>query len=273
MIGGAFVVVSNFIALPVAIKAYKWGHGIWPLFFLSVLLWSSSYHICDTFKGYCLFGNYPLLHFLDFWSAQMDVTVSLLQLIYWESPTTMIAHPVSVPFLQTAFFFFFGLLNAVLVHLTGASPISQFISIAAVGLVIICYWIDYYATYRSFPRYNYSHMILGLSFMGVSILLFNFQNIVPSLYFYIHSLWHATGLCGGWYWISVTVKYPKYLNMGDAIPMQVYEKPHYAQQMRKLTRIHNMDYLNTDVDAKKRPRSVNLDLSAFPASGNSDLSV
>ena len=73
----------------------------------------------------------------------------------------------------------------------------------------------YVCVHGRFPRYNYRHMVVGLAFTGSSLLLFNLQNQVPELYWLIHSMWHALGLCGAWYWASVMPLYPAWLNIGQ----------------------------------------------------------
>jgi len=212
---GAVLVASNIIALPVAIKWYAWGHGIVPLFFLGVLVWSSSYHACDSWTDACLFSNYQLLHDLDFWFAQMVVSLSLIHLIYWVSPHPDIAKPVGIPFLQTAFIFFFGLINALVIALTNSSTGGQVLTTGAAVLTVAIYWFVYVCVYKHFPKYNWGDFLVGISFTGSSLLLFNLQNQVPEMYWIIHSLWHALGLCGAWYWASVMPLYPSWLNLGD----------------------------------------------------------
>lgn len=225
--GGVLVVVSNLLALPVALRWYRWGHGIVPLFFFGVLIFSSSYHSCDSFDGWCLLGNYSALHDSDFWFAQMVVTISVLHLIHWVSPDPYIAVAVGVPFLQTAFIFFFGVVNALVIYLTGTSTLGQMITVGLAVITLSAYLIGYYTVHSKCPKYNYGDMLIGLAFTGSSILLFNFQNMVPEMYNYIHSGWHALGLCGAYYWVSVMPKYPPMLNLGSTIEsvLQVVDAP------------------------------------------------
>lgn len=211
---GLITILSNFIAIPIALKWYAWGHFIVPLLFLGDFLISSGYHSCDSWIGMCLFGNYQLLHDFDFWFAQMTVSTSLIHLIYWVSPSPYIAIPVGIPGLQTAFIFFFGLINAVVINLTSSSTVGQLLTTGAAVLTIVFYWIVYTIIHKHFPRYNYRHMVVGLSFTGTALLLFNLQNQVPELYWLIHSMWHAMGLCGSWYWASVMPIFPAWLQVG-----------------------------------------------------------
>lgn len=220
--GGVLVVLSNLLALPVALRWYRWGHGIVPLFFFGVLLFSPSYHHCDSFDRWCVFGNYSALHDGDFWFAQMVVTLSILHLIHWVSPDPRIAVAVGVPFLQTAFIFFFGLVNAMLIYLMGTSTLGQMITVGLAVFTLFVYLIGYRSIHGKWPRYNYGDLLIGISFSGSSILLFNFQNEVPEMYNYIHSAWHALGLCGAYYWVSVMPKYPPLLNIGSPIDNAFY---------------------------------------------------
>lgn len=255
---GLLTVVSNFVALPVALKWYGWGHAIVPLFFLWVLFWSSGYHSCDSGIIGCMLSNYGVLHDLDFWGAQMVVTLSFLHLIYWVSPHPDIAVPVGIPFLQTAFIFFFGLINALIVILTDSSPLGQVLTTGAAGLTLIIYWIAYAINYGRFPRYNYRHMVVGLSFTGSSLLLFNLQNQVPELYWLIHSMWHAMGLCGAWYWASVMPIFPAWLNVGTDINSlsDIISSPINIEQIWKANTTQSVDLESSlpkkSIDVKRR---------------------
>lgn len=227
-IQGIILVLSNLPALAVAIKYYWWGRFIIPLICLGVLFFSPAYHTCDTWSHECLFDRYGLLHHADFWFAQMLVSISMLNLIHWRSPNPKIAHPINIPGLQTAFIFFLAVLNSIIISITGASTIGQFV-ITAVSISIVgVYWIIYAIVYQSFPSYNYDHMLISVSLSGTSLLLFNFQNAVPGFYWAIHSCWHMMGLCGAWYWASVMPIYPDWLNMGESIsvtPVDPWKNP------------------------------------------------
>ena len=214
---GLWLVVTNFPALLVAAKWYYWGHGLVPLIFISVFVNSSSYHACDSWSGFCMYSDYQVLHDLDFWSAQMTITVAALHLIYWVSPHPDVAIPLGVPFLQSAFIFFFGFLNALVIILANSHELAQLATVGLALLTVVFYWIGYGIRYKSFPKYNIPHLLLGLTLTGISLLLFNFQNAVPEMYWGIHGAWHCTGFCGAWYWASVMPMFPSWLNVGEEV--------------------------------------------------------
>lgn len=215
-LGGVYLVVSNFVGICTAIKAYGMGHGLVPLSYLYSVLFSSLYHACDWWSDTC-FLPYPLLRDLDFSAAQTVVTTNAMMLIHWVSPDLAIARPVGSPFLQSALIVFFAVLNILLVAATDSSFLIQgAVALAAVGTVAI-YLISYRLRYGNYPKYRWAPAVPAAVFAGTSVLLFQQQNRMPRYYDLIHSPWHMLGYASGWYLLSVMPRYDPILNVGQSI--------------------------------------------------------
>lgn len=211
----AWVIGSNLASVPAAIRWYQYGHGVIPLVLLNSGFWSTAYHTCDQ-TGACLLP-YHILHTMDFFWAQFLPLAIVLGLIHWVSPGPWVAFPVGIPFLQTAFFVVFGVVNAVLIAYLGTEVVTQAV-IAGLGVGTLgIYLLVYYYKHTSFPKYNLPHVVSTFVLLGTSILLFDEQNQVPNFYWLIHGAWHLLAYNGTWIAPAIMPRYPGWLNIGQSM--------------------------------------------------------
>lgn len=214
---GLGTVLTNWVALPVAFKAYYSGHGIVPLLLFGEWIFSSSYHACDEWSLCWL--RYQLHHDLDFFFAYSLISIQAQYLIHWVSLDFDVVKPVGVPFLQTALIGFLLTVNGILVAATGSALWVQFVIFLLAFGIVGLYLAAYRVRYGEYPPYNIIALMPAVILVATSVMLFSYQNRRPRQYRLVHSLWHATGLCSAWYFLDVMPAYPAELNIGKEVPI------------------------------------------------------
>lgn len=211
-----FLFLSNFFFFIPAYRAFVWGRFLRSALYGIIPFTSGSYHICDSYSA-CLF-SYATHHYLDFVVATLMVPQSSLYFIRWrwngdyEDLKDSKTQALGVPFLEKWFIVFFVLVTAIVVALTTGDIQSQSILAGAGLFVTISYWIGYLIVYKTFPRYDWFSVLGFMSFTGISLLYFSYQDSDPDSYWAVHSLWHACSALGQDYLIRIKPSLPAYLN-------------------------------------------------------------
>lgn len=220
---GIATVLTNAVAFPVAFKAWMYGHALVPIYYLLSMFLSTAYHQCDTWSQ-CLF-HYQFLHDADFYFAYMLISIQAIYLIPWiperyPDPEHPFAHALNMPRLQSALIAYFSVQNGILIAVTDSQLWVQFAIFLSSFGVLAVFLASYRVKYGEFPAYDMDALLSATCLIGVSVLLFSYQNHRPQYYSYIHAAWHITGYGGGWYYLSVMPMYDPAANLGDAMPQR-----------------------------------------------------
>lgn len=189
-----FTVLSNLFLL-ITFGAALWCRRWTRAFVFFCMTWVSFvYHLCDSF-GACIF-SFNMHHHLDFFFAQWLIVLTGLYLVdfpYW------------LPWLERCLIILGGLSIVVLQITLSAELYVQAALVGAVLVGVIIYWIA-----CGVPKYKWDMLLIGLSLIAGSVLLYVGQNQLPKLYWATHSLWHVAAAVGQTYWLYIKPRGRKY---------------------------------------------------------------
>ena len=187
-------VVSNlFLLIPFA---GAWWFRLWTRswIFFWMTLSSFTYHLCDSF-GACIF-SFSVHHHLDFFFAQLLIALTALYLIVF-SP--------KYPWLERGLIIFGAIVIIILQVTLDAELYVQAAIVGAAFVGIIIYWVA-----EGVPQYRWDAFLLGFSLIAGSVLLYTSQNLLPSAYWGIHSLWHTAAALGQYFFLFIKPRGRKY---------------------------------------------------------------
>ena len=208
-------------------KEYRWTRGC---IYIAIMVFSSMYHVCNSFEGMCVFDA----HFhrqLDFFFAQFVIPATALYIIIF---------PRNCLFLERFLFIAFAI-GIVLIQVTAGEVFTaQLVLVAAAFALILVYWIAY-ATWKwgsqkqrpSLPDYDWENFYWGIALTAIASSLFATESQNPSFRWAIHSLWHALAALGQHFLLQIRPPAPRYANMDALIHNRVVSK--WAHREMQLT--------------------------------------
>jgi len=153
---------------------------------------------------------YSTLEYFDFFFAQMFIVYLSIYLVhfnkFWAWLEWVLVFVGCV---------FVALLQAFL-------PNDLVVQAGIVGICLLCviiYWIIFFNTVgnRHLPPYLWPNMALGLSLIGIGVIMFTLQNIMPNYYYLMHPLWHASSAMGINYILQIKKPAEKFFNVASRI--------------------------------------------------------
>lgn len=195
-------VVSNLAFLFPMAEAFERQYIFEGMIYLSVVICSSLYHLCNSWAWACLGLPPNVLRDMDFLTAQYCIPLIAL---YCIKPWSKHWYAFKTGALLSIFFALF-----LAQRYLGNSPYVQMIVAAISFGAIFLYWLVYAlrrvrkhqknpggpALTRYLPRYRWDAFTLGLGLSGVAVALFAAEMLNHQLYYLIHSCWHVDAALG-----------------------------------------------------------------------------
>lgn len=98
---------------------------------------------------------------------------------------------------------------------------SNFVGQALIGgiivLVIVLYIFWHKLAHGYWPPYDWTQVIMGITFSVFGVAFFIVQDWWPPYYGYLHSYWHAFIAIGGYFFVGIRDPEPQYLNLASDI--------------------------------------------------------
>jgi hypothetical protein len=206
---GVLTILSN-LSFLLAIVA-SWTHGRIISFgvFIAAMFISATHHACDWFDA-CLLP-YKVNQLADFSLATILVPLTVIRFIYWRKNDDPRIVGLDAPWAETLTFIYFALLTVVSVVYTDGGMISQCIIMGASILLLAVYFVAYSARFKAMPKYEWKSLSIGVFLTLMAVALFELQELMPSIYAYIHSEWHLLAGVGQAWVIISRRKLPRYL--------------------------------------------------------------
>ena len=165
-------------------------------------MWASFfYHLCDSFNA-CLFG-FRIHHNLDFFHAQLLTITTVLYLVDFSRRQV---------WLERGLIFLAGVVVIILQSTLSAELYVQVAIVGTTFLGIVVYWLIH-----GVPRYNWSMLLLGISLISGSAMLYAVQDIWPNGYWADHSVWHVAAAFGQFFWLQIKPRPAPYLGLDRQI--------------------------------------------------------
>lgn len=200
--------LSNLFLLIPAVT-YTIFNRIWraAVFYIETFV-SGAYHLCLGFNV-CIF-SYDVLKFWDFFFAQSIILLSGLYLVDF---------PEKYEYIEWILIIIGeGAIIILQLSLPGELYVQAGL-VLVIALGVIIYWIIYAATVGrgKLPKYDWTMLSLGVSFMALSVCLFATQQVMPSLYWLTHSLWHISAAVGQYFFCQIKPAARKYASAASRI--------------------------------------------------------
>lgn len=214
-------VLSNFVFLVPTVEAVKQHRWTRACIYLGIVIFSSMYHMCNSFEGHCVFDA----HFhrqLDFFFAQFVIPATALYIIIF---------PHDWLFLERFLLIGFAV-GIVLIQVTAGEVFSaQLALVAAAFALMLLYWIGYavwlWAVKKQkpdMPPYDWEYFFWGIALTAVASSLFATESQNHNFRWAIHSCWHALAAMGQYFILMIRPPAPRYANMDALIHDQVVSK-------------------------------------------------
>lgn len=196
-----WLTLSNLLFILPAFESIWRGRFTRFFVYISIIFFSSSYHMCDSFPLTCFF-SFEIHIKLDFFFAQLVIPLSALYLINFGY----------FSFIEKWSIYIYAIAIAVTLLLDMDQRIAQFLISGSAFIILIFYWVIF-----GFPRYNYINLSLGISMTVLAVCLFFIQDKFVSYYWASHSLWHVLGALGQFFLLKAKNKQPVYKNLEAVI--------------------------------------------------------
>lgn len=199
-----FLIISNVAFVWPAVVAWQWGVFLQSYIYQMVVFASSSYHLCDSYNGLCIF-SFNTHQRLDFIFATSVIPLTAINLIYFR-----------LGWVQKWLKLFAITLIALLEVSLESSTLTQAIVCGGSIALLLIYWFGW-EWGRITRIYDWYMLALGMALSIMSVSFFLVQGFWPAGYWVLHSYWHICGAVGQQFFIKARAPAPHRLNLDAPI--------------------------------------------------------
>lgn len=196
-----FTIISNLWFILPLVRAYHRRRYVRMLIYAGILINSSIYHTCNSFRGACWI-NADFHRKMDFWFAMMVIPASALYIVYFTPEESV---------LEIVLLFLFGLGTLYTQQLVRDSIYLQIVLTGASFLIIFGYWIWYAAQNKwKLPTYRWDNLFWAIGLTALACMLYVAEMADHTSYWAVHSVWHINAAYAQYFLLGIRDDpYPK----------------------------------------------------------------